>query len=69
MNSITRRIWERGIYLKKWCDINSFNYRYTVLVMNGKRGAWDVGVVRKIKNALINQLFAKETDFDKESGK
>ena len=63
MNQITRRIWERGINLRKWCDINGFNYRYVVIVMSGKRGAWGVGVAQKIKNALVTQGFATESDF------
>lgn len=69
MNEITRRIWNRGINLKKWCDINNFNYRYTVLVMSGKRGSWNVGVSKKIKDALVAQGFAADEDFNKEGVK
>lgn len=64
MNEITRKIWDRGINLKKWCDINGFNYRYAVLVMSGKRGGWNVGVAKKIREALVNQGFAEKSDFE-----
>jgi hypothetical protein len=63
MNEITRRIWDRGINLKKWCDINGFNYRYVVIVMSGKRGAWNVGTAKKIREAMVNQGFATPEDF------
>lgn len=66
INDITRRIWDRGINLKKWSDINGFSYRYVVLVMTGKRGAWGVGTAKKIRESLINQGFATDADFNKE---
>ena len=59
----------QGYKPEKMCDINSFNYRYTVLVMSGRRGAWGVGNAKKIKDAMVAQGFAKPEDFTKESEK
>lgn len=65
MNKITRRLWDRGINLKKWSDINGFKYRYVILVVHNHRGGWDVGVAKKIKDALISQCFATDADFNR----
>lgn len=66
MNPIVRNIWDRGLTLRKWAKLNNFSFRYAELVVAGKRGAWDVGVAKKIRDTLISQGFATAKDFARE---
>lgn len=63
MHRITRNLWDRGLNIRKWSKLNNFSFRYVELVVAGKRGAWGVGVAKKIREALINQGFAEKSDF------
>ena len=65
LNPITRAIWDRGLTLRKWATLNGFSWRYTELVISGKRGSWDVGVAKRIKDSLVSQGFAVPEDFNK----
>jgi len=66
MNIVCRRLWDRGMTIRKWSLINGFNPRYAQVVMSGGRGSWNVGTAKKIKTALIDQGFANEKDFSNE---
>lgn len=63
MNKITRAFWDRGLTLRKWSQLNNFSWRYVELVISGRRGAWNVGTAKRIKDSLVNQGFAKIEDF------
>jgi len=62
MNKICRRIWDRDLTVRKWSNLNGFNPRYVQVVIAGTRGAWNVGIAKKIKEALINQGFATKEE-------
>lgn len=67
MNEICRRIWDRDLTVKKWSQINQFNYNTVQAVIRDVRGKWRAGKAKKIREALINQGFAVPSDFNKEA--
>lgn len=66
MNSICRRLWDRDLTLKKWAELNNYNYNTAQAVLRNVRGQWRAGVAKKIRNSLINQGFATVEDFNME---
>lgn len=69
MNEICRRIWDRDLNVKKWAQLNGFNYNTVQAVIRDVRGKWRAGKAKKIREALKNQGFATDADFNKEAGK
>ena len=69
MNEICRRIWDRDLNVKKWSQLNGFNYFTVQAVIRDVRGKWRAGKAKKIREALKNQGFATDADFNKEAGK
>ncbi len=55
MNKICRKIWDRDLTVRKWADLNGFKVSTVRAYLSGKRGAWNAGKSKKIKDALINQ--------------
>ncbi|SDP70234.1 hypothetical protein [Desulforhopalus singaporensis] len=62
MNSICRRMWDKNLTMRKWSELNGFNHRYVQVVISGKRGSWNAGKAKKIKQALIDQGFATKEE-------
>ncbi|SDP82748.1 helix-turn-helix domain-containing protein [Desulforhopalus singaporensis] len=58
MNQIGRRMWAKDLTIKKWAATNGFSYSTVQAVIHGKRGSWNAGKAKKIKQALIDQGFA-----------
>jgi len=65
MNIVCRRLWDRGMTIRKWSLINGFNPRYAQVVMSGGRGSWNVGEAKRIKEALVNQGFMTKEEAKK----
>jgi len=69
MHEATRRLWNRGLNLTKWAQINGFKLRTVRAVLDGDRGKENIGISKKIRDALVDQGLMTATESTRETGK
>lgn len=63
-NEVCHRIWNRDMTVKRWAEVNGFGgqYVYTCRILSGKAGKRNLGFVRRVLDALVQQGLMSEEE-------
>jgi hypothetical protein len=64
MNKIIARMWSRGITVTQWAALNGFKIQYARPIIHGRRGKWNIGEEKRIRETLFKDGFLTEKEYE-----